>query len=316
MTTISVPILIAVTAILLGASTERDRPTYDEYLDNGVIRVGVEVEEYGGAITYLSLSGQDRNLVNNHDRGRQIQQSYYAGEPLDRTGEGQSKDWSPWPWNPIQVGDAYGNSATVDAIFNDGQSIYVKTIPLLWDMNNETAECYLETWIQLNKNTVRVQNRLTSHRSDDKWSVAPRGQELPAVYTIADLFRLKTYEGPEPFTRGPLSEIQNSGPPWASWGMKQGTEKWAALVNEELWGVGVYNKDTELFTGGFHGSRGGGEFDNSTGYISPLRTVALEKRDSFTYEYYLIVGTLDEIRAAAYAAEGYDYYASSPRPGR
>ncbi len=303
-------------AVLLCASAAPEGPTYDEYLDNGVIRVGVEVDEYGGAITHLSLSGRGRNLVNNHDRGRQIQQSYYAGDPLDRTSEGQRKNWSPWPWNPIQVGDTYGNSAKVEAIFNDGQLIYVKTIPLLWDMNNETAECYFEMWIRLNENTVHVQNRLTSHRSDDKWSVSRRAQELPAVYTIADLFRLKTYEGPEPFTRGPLIEIENNGPPWATWGSVPSTEKWAALVNDELWGVGVYNRETELFTGGFHGTRGGGEFDNSTGYVSPLKSVALQKHDTLTYEYYLIVGTLDEIRAFAYAAEGYDYYASGPIPGR
>ena len=45
-------------------------------LDNGVIRVGVNVSSYGGAITHLSASGSSYNLVNNHDRGRQIQQSY------------------------------------------------------------------------------------------------------------------------------------------------------------------------------------------------------------------------------------------------
>lgn len=289
------------------AAEEKKGPTYDEFLDNGVIRVGVETDEYGGAITHLSLSGESRNLVNNHDRGRQIQQSYYAGESLDRTGEGQSKSWSPWPWNPIQVGDTYGNSAKVEKITNDGKTIYVQTIPLLWDMKNETAECYFETWIHLSKNTVHVRNKLTSHRTDDRWRVRLCDQELPAVYTIGDLHRLVTYEGPEPFTQAPLKDIQNNGPPWASWGREQLTEKWAALVNDDQWGVGVYNKDTEFFTGGFHDKPGGGEFDNSTGYISPLRKVALEKKDTLAYEYDLIVGTVEEIRAFVYAAEGRAY---------
>lgn len=289
------------------AAAEKNGPTYDEHLDNGVIRVGVETDEYGGAITYLSLSGETRNLVNNHDRGRQIQQSYYAGESLDRTDEGQRKHWSPWPWNPIQVGDTYGNSAKVETVTNDGETIYVKTIPLLWDMNNETAECHFETWIHLNKNTVHVRNKLTSHRTDNRWSTQVRDQELPAVYSIGDLSRLVTYEGPEPFTQAPVKDIVNNGPPWATWGRDQPTEKWAALVNGESWGVGVYNKDTEFFTGGFHGTPGGGEFDNSTGYISPLKRVALKKQDTLPYEYDLIVGTLDEIRKFAYAAEGREY---------
>lgn len=294
-------------AVFSCSAAEVDGPTYDEYLDNGVLRVGVEVDEYGGAITYLSLSGETRNLVNNHDRGRQVQQSYYAGESLDRTDEGQRSNWSPWPWNPIQVGDTYGNSAKVEKVTNDGESIYVKTIPLLWDMKNEVAECFFETWVRLDKNTVHVRNKLTSYRTDDRWGVSLRSQELPAVYTIADLFRLKTYEGTAPFTQAPVKEISNNGPPWAGWGKELPTEKWAALVNDELWGVGVYNKETELFTGGFHGTPGGDEFDASTGYVSPLRKVALEKDDTLEYEYDLIVGTLEEIRAFAYAAEGYDY---------
>ena len=300
--------ILTLSAMVLNCSAaDKDGPTYDEYLDNGVLRVGIEVDEYGGAITYLSLSGETRNLVNNHDRGRQIQQSYYAGQSLDRTAEGQRAHWSPWPWNPIQVGDTYGNSARVDEVTNDGKTMYVKTLPLLWDMKDEPAECFFETWIHLDRNTVHVRNKLTSHRTDDKWVAEPRHQELPAVYIIADFAKLMTYEGSEPFTRAELKQIHNDGPPWHSWGHVESTEKWAALVDDDLWGVGVYNKDAELFTGGFHGTPGGGEFDAATGYISPLRTIALDKNDTLEYEYDLIVGTLDEIRAFVYAAEGHDY---------
>jgi hypothetical protein len=293
--------------IFLGSVADADesRPTYTEFLDNGVIRVGIETKAYGGAITYVSVSGETRNLVNNHDRGRQIQQSYYAGESLDRQSEGQSKHWSPWPWNPIQVGDTFGNSAKVVKVRNSGRTIYVKTVPLLWDMENETAECEFETWVRLHGNTAHVRNRLTVHRTDERWGVRLCSQELPAVYSIGDLHRLMTYAGPAPFSWAPVNEIENNGPPWASFGHDQPTEKWAALVDEKNWGLGVYNAKTELFTGGFHGKVGGEEFDDSTGYVSPLRTVALEKRDRFSYEYDLIVGTVDEIRAFAYAAEGH-----------
>jgi len=306
---VPIAILVTVAVAMNGVAAEKAGPLYDQYLDNGVIRVGVETDVYGGAITYLSLSGESRNLVNNHDRGRQIQQSYYAGEPLNRTHEGQRKNWSPWPWNPIQAGDTYGNSAKVEKVSNDGETLYVKTLPLLWDMNNEPAECYFETWIRLIRNTVHVRNKLTSNRTDTRWGVQLRDQELPAVYTIGDLSRLVTYEGLRPFTHEGVKDIRNNGPPWATWGQDQPTEKWAALVNGDLWGVGVYNKDTEFFTGGHHGTPGGGEFDSSTGYVSPLRKVALKTRDSLAYEYHLIVGTVDEIRAFAYAAEGYQYKA-------
>jgi len=287
---------------------------YDLHLDNGVLRVGVHCGAYGGAITYLSKSAATRNLINLYDKGREVQQSYYAGKALDRREEGQSKAWSPWPWNPIQVGDAYGNPAeVVESRCADGE-IYVKTIPLLWDMKNEVAECFFETWLTLDANTVHVRNRLTCHRTDDKWPPVPKTQELPAVYTIGDRSSLYTYVGDAPWTKAPLTKIENDGPPWEYWGpgtkkseLNKPHEKWAANVDEHMWGVGVYNAKTEKFVGGFHDKPGGGAHDNSTGYISPLRTAALDKNSVYEYEYDLIVGTIDEIRRFVYEREGHEF---------
>src|SRR4051794_11278549 len=41
------------------------------YLDNGTIRIGVDLD-LGGSITHLSRSGGGENLINSHDLGRQI----------------------------------------------------------------------------------------------------------------------------------------------------------------------------------------------------------------------------------------------------
>jgi hypothetical protein len=279
-------------------------------LDNGVVKVGVS-RAYGGAITWLSRSGEDRNLVNNHDQGRQIQQSYYAGAPLDRTAEGQHTGWTPWPWNPVQAGDAYHNPSEILAAESDGTRIYTKVRPLLWDMKNEPAEAHFETWITLEDNRVRVRGKLTCFRTDDRWPVAPRDQELPALYTIGALHTLKTYDGDAPFTRAPLRTVPSvwaehvaSGAfPWTRWGAG---EKWAALVDDSGWGVGVYNAHAEAFLGGFAGTRPRGETaDFETGYLSPLRTLAFDKDTVFDYEYELILGTVEEIRAHAYAREGH-----------
>lgn len=288
---------------------DRD-PAYliESHLDNGVLKVAINTSEYGGAITYLSLADSSCNLINNYDRGRQVQQSYYAGQELDRREEGQSPHWSPWIWNPIQVGDTFFNSSRVLEHRNDGKEIYVKTKPLLWDMDNEPGECHFETWIRLDENRVVVRNRLTKFRTDDRWEDVARHQELPAVYTIGDLRYLYTYQGDAPFTGAPLSTIENNGPPWVYWGEEEGHEKWAACVDENKWGVGVYYAGTELFVGGFHwphGPTGGTTFSASTGYISPLRTIMLKKDTVFEYEYVLIVGTLDEIRRKVYEFEGH-----------
>ena len=76
-------------------------------IDNGSVKVGIDREK-GGAITWLSSDAYPHNTVNIADPGRLIQQSYYAGRSLDRTSAGQSKAWSPWPWNPIQGGGVGG----------------------------------------------------------------------------------------------------------------------------------------------------------------------------------------------------------------
>ena len=62
-------------------------------------------------ISYLSPSGSTTNYINLYDRGREVQQSYRAGQQLDRRAEGQNPIWSPSVWNPDGAGDSYGNPA-------------------------------------------------------------------------------------------------------------------------------------------------------------------------------------------------------------
>ena len=59
-----------------------DNPSGEMVLDNGSLLVKLDLTR-GGAIKYISESGKTRNIVNVHDEGRYIQQSYYAGNRLD-----------------------------------------------------------------------------------------------------------------------------------------------------------------------------------------------------------------------------------------
>ena len=45
------------------------------WLDNGVMKLGIDIN-FGGAIVYVSHSDSSTNLVNIHDHGRLIKQSY------------------------------------------------------------------------------------------------------------------------------------------------------------------------------------------------------------------------------------------------
>lgn len=93
------------TAALCAAGTETSRMSW---LDNGQIRLGVDLT-IGGAITYLAdSSGQDK-VINSHDWGRHVQMSFYSGPtPFEPNGKKPRPDWASLGWNPIQSGDGYG----------------------------------------------------------------------------------------------------------------------------------------------------------------------------------------------------------------
>lgn len=48
------------------------------FLDNGVIRVGVDATR-GGSIGFLAQSSTNYSVINTHDMGREIQLSFYGG---------------------------------------------------------------------------------------------------------------------------------------------------------------------------------------------------------------------------------------------
>lgn len=275
------------------------------FLDNGIIRLGVNLD-LGGSITYLADARDRKNIINNHDWGRQIQMSFYSGPvPFTPGGKQPSKTWAGLGWNPIQSGDYAGNRSRIIEHRNDGKSIYVKCIPMQWPLDNEPGECTFESWIKLEENVVKVRSAINNNRTD-KAQYSGRGQELPAVYTNGPWYRLFSYTGEKPFTNDKLTRFTKTwtsledagGSPWEHW---TATENWAALVNDNDWGLGVFKPDTYSFTGGFFGRPGkGGSRDAPTGYISPVQNEILDHNIVYEYEYVLIVGKLDEIRSYVY----------------
>jgi hypothetical protein len=272
------------------------------YLDNGTIRIGVDLQ-LGGAITWLSRSGAGlapeagRNVVNSFDWGRQIQMSHYSGPvPFEPDGKEPMAHWAQLGWNPIQSGDAYGHRSRVVEHRNDGRELYVKCIPMQWPLENEPGECTFECWIRLEGNRAHVRSRLVNARSD-RTQYAGRSQELPAVYTNGPWWKLMTYAGDQPFTGGALTQM----PAVMPWTSALATENWAALVDDGGWGLGIHTPGTVQYLGGFAGQPGaGGPKDNPTGYIAPLRDEIIDHNLTYEYRYTLILDTLDGIRRYVY----------------
>ncbi|MHB1035472.1 MAG: hypothetical protein ACYC35_12120 [Pirellulales bacterium] len=298
---------------LLAVSPARagEPPDAMSYLDNGKIRLGVDLR-IGGAVTWLSASGKADNMINSCDWGRQVQMSFYSGPvPFQPEGTTLAPNWAGLGWNPIQAGDTYHNGSKVIEHRNDGKTIYVKCVPMIWPLKNVPAECTFECEYRLEGAAVEACCRLSNARSD-KTQYAGRNQELPAVYTNGPWYKLVTYLGDRPFSDAPTATLvdrdDGKGWPWLNF---YTPEHWAALLDKDDRGLGVFQADAYGVTGGFHsGPKGrGGAKDAQTGYAAPVTAEILDHNIRYEYRYVLIVGTLGEIRR--YAAE---HSAKAKRP--
>jgi hypothetical protein len=253
--------LIGVT-VVLGSSAEAGQSAGGvSYLDNGTIRLGVDLDD-GGKVSYLSRSRAPRADVI-HD----VQQSYRDGV-----------------WHVAASGGKVVEST------NDGSTIYTKVVPQT-DEGTPCA-CVLETWVTLAGSSAQVRNRLTSDRTDE----GPRpaiAQELPALRTTGTAYRLFTYVGRAPYTGGAVRRI-GERTSFAA------TEHWAALVGTGGRGVGLFVPDVTRFSG-VPGTSAGVDRGGVNGYLTATTPEILDARVVYSYRYALVLGTLQQIRAYAVA---------------
>ncbi|GAB4036013.1 hypothetical protein GCM10028809_46700 [Spirosoma gilvum] len=266
------------------------------YLANDKVRMAIDLNA-GGAITYLSEAGSNVNIVNNNDLGRQIQTSMYAGPyPYSVNGKDPVYQWRNLGWNPVQTGDYFNHPAKVVSYQQGQNTLYVKTVPLIWPLFNEPAECSYEHWIELKDNTIHVRCKMTVFRADTTQYEA-RTQEAPCVYLTGPYYRIITYNGPKPFTNDAVSEFTNQDVV-----NRFGSENWIALLNTEGRGVGLYKPKGEVRFGsaGFGTTHTGGEFDVSSGYVTSQPYLLIDHNGTYEFEYTLVVGSLADIRQFAY----------------
>ena len=272
------------------------------YIENEYIKFGINTA-LGGTVTYLAEHGKN-NLINSADWGRQVQLSFYSGPvPFHPEGTEMGKNWTHTGWNPIHTGDCFFNRSKLIEHKVEGNTLYVKCIPMQWALNNVPGECTFELWYTLDGKTVNVTACLHNNRSDQTQYPAC-GQELPAVYTNGEYYRLVSYVGEEPGTGGKLTDIVNkhTDRSWPSEFMLY-PESWVALVDDNDYGLGVYNPHTCGAVGGFAGGvermGWGGAKDFQTATVSPTTRVILDHNIVYTFHFSLIVGDLASIRKTA-----------------
>lgn len=253
------------------------------YLDNGIIRLGVN-RAAGGAIGWFSESGDGaENLLNHYDEGRYVQQSWY-GDP-------DGSDWNgkPWVWNPVQGGGWRGEKAeTLDWKIDSPASLRVKTRPRHWATGQAVDEVVMEEWVTLEDRVARIRFRMTYSGTK---AHAPRHQELPAVFVIDRLDTLVHYDSDRPWTGG---ELARSIPGWPN-ERRRIAENWAAYVDPKTdRGIGVYVPVAEEITCYRFGKTGQ---KGACSYFAPVKTMAIKPGFAFEYEVYLTIGTVAEMRA-------------------
>lgn len=284
------------------AVSTREMPTEDvAYITDGKYKLGVKLT-WGGGVSYLEdLADGDEsitNLLNDHDTGRLIQQSYYGTDsaPYKPAKYGENM----WCYNPVQGGDQYGNrSKLVDfKIAEDGKSIWVKCQPLDWAQKNMRTPSYMENTYTIEGGCIKVDNRFIDFSG---YTHRNAHQELPAFYTISYLSDFVFYNGSNAW-KGEALTVKKDLPFWAGnpdayFNMKS-KETWCAWVAPTGYGVGVYTPIAEILLAGRHQYNGSKDaHNNATNYVAPLITYKLQAFKAFEYSYYITTGSVEEIRA-------------------
>ena len=115
-----------------------------------------------------------------------------------------------------------------------------------------------------------------------------------------------SYFGAEPFKGMPIEQTEVKqiiiGDPEHFWGQYPTvTEQWMAFTDDDGWGVAVYSPSaTGFLAGRFDDDVNGNANSAATSYIAPLKRQRLMKNSVVEYEYYLVIGTLEQMRKEIY----------------
>jgi len=271
------------------------------YISDGKYRLGVKLS-WGGGVSYLEdlQDGDDSltNLLNNHDTGRLIQQSYYGAQSAPY--ETAVYSGNVWAYNPVQGGDQYGNtSKLVDyTVSADGREIWVKCQPLDWAHKNSRTPSYMENTYSLKEGHVRVDNRFIDFSG---YPHNLRQQEVPAFYTVSYFSDFVFYFGDSPWTGDTLT-VKKDLPFWAGnspdpYFRLRNDENWCAWVTSTGYALGLYSPLANVLVAGrylYNGSKS--PANAATSYVAPLLTHQLEFCKPYTYSYYITTGTVEEVR--------------------
>ncbi|MDR6193514.1 hypothetical protein [Siphonobacter sp. SORGH_AS_0500] len=280
------------------------KPSSMVYLTSETMKVGFHMD-YGGAITYLSPANSSKNIINNHDLGRQLQYAYYSFpiETYKPNGVSPHPAWQGIGWDPIQTGDVYGNGSRVIERRQDGNKLYFKTIPMQWGYNNVPCECTVETYAELKGNALEIRNVLQVNRTDN-FPLLGRGQDLGGGFLTSDFTRAKAYLGLAPYTGSNITDIDLTAPPFTNNNTASVEmylpEGWTYLYNSKGVGLGLWAPHTHYFSVELMGKANeGDEYSGNTGRFGAHMPEVLDRNIRYESKVAYIMGSVEDVRQYA-----------------
>ena len=277
------PPLFILTILCAASAALAEKPGESwTYLENGLLRIGVD-QSRGAAIGYLALSKDNRNLLNHHDEGRFIQQSYYGNK--------DDSMWAkkPWCYNPVQGGSYKGENSKTLVFRKTEKELYAKIEPLHWANARTCPEAIMQEWITLVGPVAKIRMRMDFTGETQQRAAH---QEMPAMFVDFDLPHLIFEKEGKLVRHEPVFLGNGVGPQKISY-----DTGWLAYVVGEAVGTGIYTPGTNNAVNYRHRGNGKtGPAGSACSYVAPIRTLKLTKGEAVDYEFYLTIGTLEEIR--------------------
>ncbi len=285
---------------LLGIKTE-EIPVYiasneDKtfYIENEKYRLGVDLS-WGGAINYMAdlscpVEGLE-NMINKHDAGRLVQQSYYGIpdiEGLYDSGVFSDRDWR---YNPVQGGDRFANCSVLIDIQVSENSVYIKSQPQDWSLDGAITPSYMENKYTLYSDRIEVYNRFVDFSGYPNPATT---QELPALYTVSYFDTLVWYDGAKPWSGDVLSEKVTNG---IVYFRESNTETWLAMKGPDGFALGLYVPCADYAQNTWYAPQGSMDpMHNACSYLAPIDVLRIIPYEAIEYSYLLTTGSVEEIR--------------------
>ena len=308
------------------------------YLSDSSYKIGIDLD-WGGALTYLEdltnsvyssvkkygtkttevdfkskvgtstvsySTSKNVNLINAHDTGRLVQQSYYGtgSYPYEPGMYGEAV----WNYNPVQGGNLYNEPSKIVDLKITANEIYIKCRPLDWAKEQEyITPSYMEAWYTLEDGMMRATCRFVDYSG---YPAVTTTQEFPAFYCVEPLNDFVYYTGGEAWSSNNTKVNKTD---LKFWGTATDqtficNENWAAFKgdDDDSFAIGIYCPgQTNFYSGVYYGGNGSTRCsttspatEDPTSYIGVVDTIHFQSYTPISYCYYIKTGNVDTIRSS------------------